>query len=369
MQIRKKRRIVIASLLKPVDDTRMFEKMGVSLSKLKNAEVHIIGRHADAVNVAENVTLHGLKPFDRLSARRVLAPAKVAQLILKLKPEILVVNTSELLIVAILFRILFGTKIIYDIRENYALNVVHSGGFSPFTGKILSVLLMVKQTLCAPFFNHFFLAEKCYLNELAFVPAHKTTVLENKTVRPGLLSRNPSAENLTLIFTGTLSTTTGVFRAIELVKKLHSTDPKIRLHITGYCALTEERKMIFQEAEKHAFIHLTGIDYLINHQKIVEAISMAHAGIIAYEVNPATENKIPTKLYEYLGYQLPILLTDHAPWLSLCPPGTALNFERSATEQILTFIQQSIPAPPPEGVFWDTEEYRLIEIINKISSN
>ncbi len=41
MQEIKKRRIVLASVLKPVNDPRMFEKMGQSLSH--HYEVHIIG--------------------------------------------------------------------------------------------------------------------------------------------------------------------------------------------------------------------------------------------------------------------------------------------------------------------------------------
>ncbi len=35
----KKRRIVLASILKPIDDTRMFEKLGTSLSTIKDYEV------------------------------------------------------------------------------------------------------------------------------------------------------------------------------------------------------------------------------------------------------------------------------------------------------------------------------------------
>ena len=39
----KKQRIVLASVLKPVDDTRMFEKIGKSLSDNPDFEIFIIG--------------------------------------------------------------------------------------------------------------------------------------------------------------------------------------------------------------------------------------------------------------------------------------------------------------------------------------
>jgi len=38
----KKQRIVLASVLKPVDDTRMFEKIGKSLSRNPDYEIFII---------------------------------------------------------------------------------------------------------------------------------------------------------------------------------------------------------------------------------------------------------------------------------------------------------------------------------------
>jgi hypothetical protein len=48
MQEIKKRRIVLASVLKPVNDPRMFEKMGQSLSQMY--EVHIIGDSGNIVH-------------------------------------------------------------------------------------------------------------------------------------------------------------------------------------------------------------------------------------------------------------------------------------------------------------------------------
>lgn len=39
----KKRRIVLASILKPVDDTRMTEKLGATLAQVEGNEVYVIG--------------------------------------------------------------------------------------------------------------------------------------------------------------------------------------------------------------------------------------------------------------------------------------------------------------------------------------
>src|SRR5436190_24397317 len=118
MQEMKKRRIVLASLLKPVNDPRMFEKMGVTLAQSDQYEVHIIGYPSNTSVSEQNLHFHQLSKFKRISFGRFTAQLKALQFIIKVKPELLVVTTHELLQVAILIRILFGTKIIYDIQEN-----------------------------------------------------------------------------------------------------------------------------------------------------------------------------------------------------------------------------------------------------------
>jgi hypothetical protein len=57
-QVIKKRRIVLASVLKPVDDTRMFEKIGVSLAGADEAEVIIIGYPSQRPPTHQTITFH-----------------------------------------------------------------------------------------------------------------------------------------------------------------------------------------------------------------------------------------------------------------------------------------------------------------------
>ena len=107
----KKRRIVLASILKPVDDTRMFEKMAVSLARVNEYEIFVIGFPTKEPKViSQNITQIPLKKFNRLSIGRLLAPLKVLNYIYKVKPEVLMVNTHELLLVSCVNRIFFYTS-------------------------------------------------------------------------------------------------------------------------------------------------------------------------------------------------------------------------------------------------------------------
>src|SRR5437660_1638590 len=108
----RKTRILIASLLKPVNDTRMYEKMGRSLAKLPDTEIHICGYQSPLPDCPE-IHFHPLFHFKRLSFNRLAAQGKYYQLLLKVKPDAIIVNTYELLLVSLTYSILFNAKLYY----------------------------------------------------------------------------------------------------------------------------------------------------------------------------------------------------------------------------------------------------------------
>ncbi|MFZ6011929.1 MAG: glycosyltransferase [Bacteroidota bacterium] len=363
----KKKKIVIASVLKPVNDSRMFEKIGISLALSKSYEIHIIGFPASTVS-HPSIQFHSLPYFKRLSLARVLAPWRILKKILYLQPDLLIITTHELLVAGFLTRIFTGCKLIYDIQENYYRNLLYSHGFPPIIRTLLALYVRAKETLSPMYVNYFFLAEMGYVKELTF-PQKRMIILENKTIRTNV-SRTPGRLDekiIKLLFTGTLAPTTGVFTAIELATKLHHLDPRIQLTIAGYCAQPAVLRQIKKAIGQYTHITLVGGDVLVPHERILNHIRDSHFGIIAYPKNPSTENSIPTKLYEYLGNLLPILLIDHQPWQKLCEPYRAavvFDADRIDAHSLLHAMknQAFYPSSPTE-VFWDNEAPKLLQTV------
>ena len=77
-------KILIASVLKPVDDTRMYEKIGLALAKIDKADIHIAGFASNNVSEYDNIEFHHLFKFNRLSLRRLLSSWKLWKLLIKL---------------------------------------------------------------------------------------------------------------------------------------------------------------------------------------------------------------------------------------------------------------------------------------------
>ena len=118
------------------------------------------------------------------------------------------------------------------------------------------------------------------------------------------------------------------------------------------------------------YITFIGGDQLVPHEEIISQIMGADFGIICYPTSPHTKNKIPTKLYEYLSAQLPILLQEHKPWLALCEPFNAAlqinpNAPIDATVLLRKMKQVNFYTSPPTMVSWASEENKLLDSVSK----
>jgi len=366
----KKQRIVLASVLKPVDDTRMFEKMGKSLCKNPDFEVFIVGYPSNKPSDDPNIEFLPHPNFARISLVRAFIPLVTLKTIFKVKPDLVIVNTHELLIVAVISRILFGSKIMYDVQENYWRNILWTDAFPPLIKHLLAVWVRCKEFLLSPFFHLFILAEKGFEKEMRFFKK-KYIVVENKSLLPQGFVRSKPDKNINLLFSGTIGKSTGVFQAINLAKCLYQSDSSVRLHIIGHCVQASTLQELKHTIAGHSFITLTGGHELVPHPDIIAQIFHSDFGIIYYPSSPHTENKIPTKLYEYLSAQLPIIIQNHPPWTALCQPYQAaipidFNSPVQANDLLVKMKQTLFYPKSPANVFWSTEEKVLLESVTKI---
>jgi len=366
----KKQRIVLASVLKPVDDTRMFEKIGKSLSDNPNYEIFIIGYPSKQPPTDPTITFIPHPNFVRLSLQRVLIPLLTLKKLYQVKPDALLVNTHELLIVAVLCRIFFGTKIIYDVQENYWRNILWTDAFPPFIKHLLAMWVRGREILLSKFFHLFILAEKGFEKEIKFFK-NKFIVLENKSMLPKGFHRTKPSGTIKLLFSGTISESTGVFEAINLANKLHQQDQSVSLHLIGSCSIARTLKAVEQAIADKPFISLTGGDQLVPHQEIWNQISTSDFGIIFYPPSPHTENKFPTKLYEYLSAHLPMLIQNYPPWVALCKPYQAaivVNFNApiDAVDLLQKMKETNFYTTAPTDVLWSSEEQKLHDAMNEV---
>lgn len=359
-------KIVIASILKPADDVRAFEKMAMTLAA-EGHDIYLIGMPTTTPVTPQNIRFIELAPFHRLSWRRLVAPFRVARKIREVKPELLIVNTHELLIVGLLNRILFGTRIVYDIQENYYQNILWTRVFPAWVRRPIAWRVRITERLLVPFFHRVIFAEKCYAEELPFA-ASKAVIIENKAVLPKGFARHPDNEKLLLAFTGTLGESTGVFEAIEFADRMYARRADVELHIVGSCSMPEILAEIMNRCAGKKYIKLVAGKMQVGHEHIMDLIARANFGIISYPRSPHTSSRTPTKLFEYMSARLPILLSDNPQWQALADPVSAailVDFQNPTLEKILAEMNgRNFYTAPVEGFLWEAEKQKLIDLVN-----
>jgi hypothetical protein len=356
-----KKRIALASLLKPVNDTRMTGKIASALCSHPQAEVHIIGYPSASKPVA-GVTYHSFAPFARLSLQRLATLARIFSIIKSIRPHVLIITTHELLFIAFLAKMLFRSKVIYDVQENYYLNILYTNAFPPLLRFPIAGYVRLKEWITCWYVDRYLLAEDVYAQQLKFVKG-KFTMVRNKVaekLRPRDTIDNPFA----LIFSGTLSQSTGVFEAIALATELYKLEQRITLTLIGHAAQKEFLKDLETEIKNKAFIKLIGGKEHVDHDHVISALESAGAGIISYNNNPATAGRMPTKLYEYSALQLPVVIyAKHPDWEKFALQYTKTIAITDATfdaERVLQWLKSSrklLPLSP--DVYFKSEEIAL----------
>lgn len=385
------RTVLLASVLKPLDDTRMYGKFGCTLAERPNTTVHVAGRAAASPHGRPaNLHTHCLLKGSRLSWARLAAQWRYWQLLRRLQPDLVVVHAPELLPLTLLWHWLSGNgRFLYDIRENYALNVTTQQVYGGFTRRWLAAGLRWVEAQAAHQATAVLLAEASYADELPFLealPPNQVLLLENKyqpaSMAPAMLPRPlpAPAEPLRLLYSGTISRLNGITEALALAEELHRSRPGgALLTVIGFCQQPSLLLELQQRQQTNfAWLRLVVAAGPVPHSTIVTEIQQSHVGLLLYQPHPSTERCRPTKLFEYLAHGLPMLIPANPLWEELVRRYQAglivdlryITEAAHALQEITAAGSTSAPLFYPEGIpaaaFWVSEGIKLRALVDSI---
>ncbi|TGE28711.1 glycosyltransferase [Hymenobacter metallicola] len=375
---------LLASVLKPLDDTRMYGKFGRTLvARAAEAHVvHIAGRQAPLPAAAPpGIHFHALLHGSRLSWARLAAQWKYWRLLRRLRPDVVLVHAPELLPLTLLWQLLRPQgQFLYDVRENYALNIRTQRVYPAWLRGVLASVVRRLETAAARRAAGIVLAERTYAQELPFAGPGRTVILENKFeptpgTAPPVASRPlpAPAQALRLLYTGTISELNGVFEAIDFTLRLRQCWPAAHLTIIGFCQRPEQlSRLRGRLAANPGAITLIGGDALVPHARIVAEIGRSHVGLLPYQRHESTWRCVPTKLFEYLANGLPVLVPPNKYWAEIVEQhqaGIVVRFDEtfepaSLVEQLTT--TSFYPQGPPAEAFWQSEATKLWRLLDTI---
>ncbi len=363
------KKIVIASVLKPVNDSRNYEKTAISINKSGNYQVYLVGQKVREVSSSSTIYFDPLFSFSRLSFRRFFAGWIFLRYLFRRRPDMVIVATFELLLPAVIYKILKGGKLVYDVQENYFRNLVYTSSFPPVIKHLLAVGVRGFEYITRPWVDQYLLAEKNYEKEFSF-SRNKSIILENKLPESSVMARVAREDDtIQLLYTGTIAENYGVFEAVGLAEKMHAENPRIRLVIAGFAPRKTVLEKLKERIRSSRFIVLKGGDQFIPHAEILQLVASSDVGLIAYRPDKSTENCIPTKLYEYIAHQLPYLIGSNVAWqeiTALYQAGMEIDYQNPAVNAILERLTMGefYTALPGTEIYW--EEKKISSMLQRL---
>lgn len=368
-------KIAIASVLKPLKDSRSYYKFALSLRETNKYQINIIGFYVKKETDENLIKFHPLFYQNRKSILRFSANFRLLKLIQEIKPKLLIVTTYELLPAAVIGKLLYGYNIIYDIQENYALNLIHNNSGNKLVRFLFSKVIQCVEYCSRPFIDHFIFAEACYKQEFPAIKNH--TLLENKFQGPNLPIVTPNKltnKHLRFLLCGTLTEVYGSIEAIEWFIQFQKIYPDAQLRILGHAPLARFRERLKTSIAGKQSIIADISPNPIPYESILDAFKSADAVLLPYHQIPSISPKIPSKLYECLALGKPFLFTTNPKWQELAKKynaGLEIDFkdfseipqihESLTSQNFYNTTEMSLP-------HWKADEEKFLALIKSLTS-
>jgi len=185
--------------------------------------------------------------------------------------------------------------------------------------------------LSSPFIDKCFLAENIYTQQLRHCK-NKSVVIENKAVIPSefINSNRTNSQNIVFVYSVTISEHYGIFDAVDFIIHLKSKLDNVSLVIIGYAAQPKTQHKLMKVTDGLDYIKIIGGDELVPHDQILIEMHSANFCLLPYQENKSTYGRIPTKLYECLSMEIPVIINPNGAWDALIKQnnaGISFNFQ------------------------------------------
>lgn len=356
------------TVLNPCQHSRIFYRLACSQVAL-GYRVSILGIDpAQAPYFAQGVQIIPFPPIRRLSLKRPARPFALLSRTLREKPDIVTIHSPELLFVALVLR-LFGKKILYDVHEDYYATLSQAYYYPAWLRYFLAIGVRVGERCCVPFFQGVSYAESCYDNLLR-APARKKVVLQNKFAPPPSLQEFSPPFSQYLLYTGTLAPSWGTDATLQCWRRLNEVKP-LPLVMAGHThdpALVKDLRMRVRSWSMEDRFALIGGTTYVPYDRIVALMQHCLAGTALYQSLGFLQNKIPTRFFEYMAAQKPLLFSPFPYWEQLNREwqlGIPL-FRPWDPHEVWETLENWSATHPPERYLWASEVPRLEELLHNV---
>jgi glycosyltransferase involved in cell wall biosynthesis len=372
-------RVTHISIIHRPLDNRIFEKECRAMARA-GYDVHLVGAAPPADQI-DGVRLHSIAadPARPAARRQLWRFLRAAQAAFQLRPSAYHLHDPHLIPLGLVLK-LFGSRVVYDVHEDYPGHARSKLFEHPLRGRIKASLWKLLEWQAQRRFDGFVCASSTVAER--FPPA-RSVVLHNfpRLQEFALAAGDPSVfpfreRRNRLIYTGYIHEIRGfweIARALELLPA----DLDCRLRMIGHFRPLELERTA---RRLDAWSRMEFIPWQ-PHRQIVRELFTARVGIALLHRLPNHHDPIRSnKLFEYMAAGIPVIASDLPKWRELvCGLGCGLVVDPDDPEALAAAIEELITDPEraeemgrrgraavKERFNWDREAPRLLALYDAL---
>lgn len=290
-------------------DVRIFYKECRTLA-IAGYSVTLIAQH-DKNEVVGGVKIIALPNVSNHILRFCGLTLKAFRLALKEKAEVYHFHDPELLLAGLLIKLSTGKRVVYDVHEDYRLQILYKPYIPQIARKSIALLARLVEYVISKYLDGIVTATDDILNIFSF---HKKAIcLRNFPIISNFSNfsegRRIEKETFNIIYVGNLTITRGITQIVQALEHIKS-DKKVTLILCGdfypleYNASVRKLKG-FEKVEYRGWV---------NPQDIPTLLCKSDVGIACLHPQANYLSALPIKLFEYMLSGIPVIASDFPLW-------------------------------------------------------
>jgi glycosyltransferase involved in cell wall biosynthesis len=292
-------------------------------------------------------------------------------------------NMPDVLVFSALVPRVFGAKVILDLHD--PTPEVYMAKYSLGTSHPIARLLRVLEKVSIRFanlvltpniaFRDLFISRGCPREKIHIVMNSPQEDVFRKPARGSAAEDRTKAGTFTIMYHGQIARQFGLDTTLEAISNLRTTLPNLRFEVYGVGDFVTAFLNLAKEKSLGQIVRYYG---LVSLESIAEAIGHIDVGLIPNKRNPFTEINVPTRIFEYLCLNRPVIAPRTKGILDYFDEGTLYYFEpgnaRSLQEAILDVYSDSGNKREilerGKAIYqqhcWEIERRRMIELVERL---
>ncbi len=291
-------------------DNRIFYREACSLQSA-GYDIHIIAIHG-----AEEVR-QGIKIVPLKRTRRSLRPTlwwKALRLAVKMKAQIYHIHDPELLLISPIIRLMTGGAVIYDIHESVADFFEIKDDLPFIIRNFFAWLFRWLEPFLAYFQNGLIFADDQIALSFGWIKHPKVTLFNFPSQSfleiASTATKNRDNYPPTVIYLGGLKRNRGTQLMLDAFKRISNVVPTAQLLLVGPFVPASLETELRSEIERYDLTNSVKITGPVPFDQVGSFLAQASVGWIPFQPVPKYQKNIPTKLFEYMAYGIPVVSSD-----------------------------------------------------------